>query len=135
MMTGNRKYKHHKYTWSKPFSSVQHRWELVGPMGGIHFHVSVTDGYDPSCGLEFHHTRACGLRTHEAPDNLRCRLTGEPCWHEGTSVYASGQIWPFAEPYLRTGAHETIFRRLEREADEHFSKFVAELKQGKSHDD
>ena len=49
------RFSHHKYTWAAPFGSVRHNWELVGPNGGINFHVSIVDGYGPTAGLEFHH--------------------------------------------------------------------------------
>lgn len=85
------KFRHHKYTWSKPFTSVSHKWELVGPAGAIHLHVSLHSNeddlakYGPSCGLEFHHTRAAWAKRYgrdEAPHHLKCPLLGEPCWHE-----------------------------------------------------
>lgn len=112
-----RKYKHHKYTWSRPFLSIRHHWELVGPKGAMHFHVSITDDgeYDPACGLEFHHLSGEG-----APDHVNCPLTGGQCWHDGTSLYASDTVWPMVEPILRTGNHDEIFRLLEGLADDHF---------------
>lgn len=112
-----RRYAHHKYTWSKPFASVRHMWELVGPDGGLHFHVSLTPNYEPSCGLEFHHRNKTG---DEAPSQTNCWLVGGPCWHDGTSLYASETLWPRIEPMLRSGDHETIFRILEEEADDRF---------------
>lgn len=121
------KYRHHKYTWSKPFSNAHHRWELVGPIGAIHFHVSLSESYGPSCGLEYHHTEVCGFRTDEAPDHVNCPLTGGRCWHDGTSLYASEHLWPYIEPYLKTGDHERIFKILEGEADQRFAQFKQEM--------
>lgn len=115
------KFRHQKYTYSKPFMSPAHRWEVVGPDGGIHFHVSITPGYEPSCGLEFHHAARAKFRCDEAPDHTNCPLIGEPCWHDGTSLYASESIWPMVEPMLRGGDHEAVFRLLEREYEKHFS--------------
>lgn len=116
------RFRHHKYTYSNPFGSPRHQWELVGPEGGIHFHVSLTKGYDPSCGLEFHHAARANYDPDRAPDHIKCPLIGEPCWHDGTSLYASETIWPMIEPMLRSGDHETIFRVLEGEYDRHFSR-------------
>jgi hypothetical protein len=110
-----RKFAHHKYTWSNPFGSPRHHWELVGPNGAIHFHVSLTKGYDPSCGLEFHHLSGDG-----APHHLNCPLTGGRCWHDGTSLYASETVWPVVSAYLQTGDHEQIFRYLEGEYEARF---------------
>lgn len=37
------KYKHHKYTFVPTlWGSISHRWELVGPMGAIHFHAHIS---------------------------------------------------------------------------------------------
>lgn len=120
------RFRHHKYTWSKPFGSARHNWELVGPDGAVHFSASVSERHDPACGLEFHHTRAVRYRCDEAPDHLDCPLTGGPCWHDGTSLYASEHVWPVIEPMLRSGDHETIFRVLEGEYDEHFNRLKGE---------
>lgn len=124
------KYKHHKYTWTNRFGSVRHQWELVGPIGAIHFHVSVSDDarWEPSAGLEYHHTEASGYRPGEAPDHIDCPLTGGRCWHDGTSLYASEHVWPFCEPYLRTGDHKTIFSYLERIADSHFDEMATAMR-------
>jgi hypothetical protein len=108
------KYRHHKYTWVKPFDSAHHRWEVIGPIGAIHFHVSLYQG-QPSAGLEFHHISGEG-----APHHINCPLTGGRCWHDGTSLYANETVWPIVEPMLRCGDHEAVFRFLEREADRHF---------------
>lgn len=107
----------HKYQWTKPFTSVRHHWEVRSQHGGIHFHASLTDGYDPSCGLEFHSVVPVG---DDAPFHIDCPITGGRCWHDGTSLYASETLWPIISGYLRSGEHEKIFVILEREHDEHF---------------
>lgn len=113
------KFKHHKYTWSKPYGSVNHKWEVVGPTGAIHFHVSIVRDtkYPPSAGLEFHHTSGDG-----APDHLTCPLTGGRCWHDGTSLYATEQIWPIVKMSLEDGDQEAVFRLLEGEYAKHFDE-------------
>jgi hypothetical protein len=114
-------YRHHKYRWSKPFGGARHSWEFVGPVGALSFNVGIHENYDPSCGLEYHHTFA--PYGPAAPDHIDCPLTGGRCWHDGTSLYASEHVWPFVEPYLRIGDHETIFRFLEGEADRRFADY------------
>jgi len=109
------KYKHHKYTWTNFAGSIQHRWEFVGALGGISFNVHLTDGYDPSAGLEFHHTSGNG-----APDHVDCRVTGGRCWHDGISMYATESVWPAVKGMCAVGAHDKVFRYLEHIADEHF---------------
>jgi hypothetical protein len=82
---------HRKYIWSKPWSTHHHHWELIGPEGGVHFHVSIFNENE-TCGLEFHHSRLAWQRItgrNEAPHHIDCPLLGEPCWHDGTSLYAT----------------------------------------------
>lgn len=109
------RYKHHKYTWSKPFGSARHCWEVVGAKGAIHFHATFFSNYGVSCGLEIHSLIAKG-----APDHIDCPLTGGRCWHDGTSLYAQEHLWPVIELYLCKGEHDKIFLMLEREANERF---------------
>jgi hypothetical protein len=108
-------YSHHKYTWQKPFGSERHNWELVTAEGGINFHVSKSESFGASCGLEYHHTSGEG-----APHHVNCPLTGGRCWHDGTSLYATDHLWPMIEPYLKKNEHERIFKILEGEAQSHF---------------
>ena len=117
-------YREHKYTWMKPFGSVRHSWELIGRWGGIHFHVSLTPNFPPSCGLEVHNRQPAAYQNDDPPSQQQCWLLKCPCWHDGTSLYASETIWPIIEPMLRDGDHESIFRFLEREADSRFEEFA-----------
>jgi hypothetical protein len=114
------RFRHHKYTWSKPFGSVRHNWELVGPEGAVHFHVTETEKFGDSCGLEFHHGLRAGWYKDRAPDHINCPLTGGPCWHDGTSLYASETLWPMIKPMLRGHEHDAIFRCLEGEYNSRF---------------
>lgn len=120
------RYRHRKYTWTKSFAHVEVSWQLVGPVGGLHFHVGFYKDNEPSAGLEYHHSRAANYRPHEAPDHTTCWLTGEPCWHDGTSLYASETLWPMIEPLWKRGDHESVFAILEHEADRHFGELAAE---------
>ena len=113
------KFKHHKYMWTKPFNSPRHHWEFVGPVGGVHFSANIYKG-QANCGLEFHHSARAGMYRDEAPHHLNCPLIGEPCWHDGTSLYASDTLWPMIEAMLRSGDHEAIFRCLEDEYNKRF---------------
>lgn len=114
------RYMHHKYEWAKPFGTPRHQWSLVGPDGGLHFHVSgphKPEYGEWSCGLEIHHASKQG---DSAPHQTKCWLIGGPCWHDGISLYAEETLWPIIKSYLRDGDHETIFRLLEGEADNFF---------------
>lgn len=109
------KFKHHKYTWSKPWGTAKHHWEVVGPQGAIHFHATGYTDHGYSCGLEMHQLRGSG-----APDHVNCPLTGGRCWHDGTSLYADEYLWPLIEPYLKHNDHDTIFKILEEEYEKRF---------------
>lgn len=111
------KFAHHKYTWSKPWGSVQHQWELVGPNGAIHLHVTIVEGYDDSAGLEFHSRSGDG-----APSQVRCWLLESPCWHDGTSLYAVETLWPMIKGMCALGDHSAIFLILESEYQHHFER-------------
>lgn len=118
------KFRHHKYTFSRPFGSGRHVWQVVGPVGAVHFHASMPVGqmHEAACGLEFHHTRASGVHPDEAPHFTRCEITGEPCWHDGTSLYASETLWPKIKPCLESGNHDAVFTLLEAEYESRFER-------------
>jgi hypothetical protein len=109
------RYNHRKYTWTKPFGSVRHSWSFVGEHGGIELHVSVsTDNkWDDSAGVEIHRFKGDG-----APNHLDCWLLKSPCWHDGSSLYASETLWPVVKSMLPD--HDAIFRYLEGVADDYF---------------
>jgi hypothetical protein len=115
-------FKHHKYTWSKPFGTIRHCWELVGENGALHFAVNVyqNNEYPPTCGLEFHHLTGEG-----APDHINCHLTGGRCWHDGTSLYAEETVWPTVQRAALSGNHAIVFEVLESEYHHHFSRRLA----------
>ena len=117
------KFQGHKYTWSKPFGRPRHNWEVRGPDGGVHFSATTyDDNSEASCGLEFHHARSAGYRCNEAPDHLNCPVIGEPCWHDGTSLYASETLWPRIKIALIRADHDAIFGIIEREYDERIER-------------
>ena len=105
----------HTYTWGKPFSRVSHHWSLIGPTMAVSFHVSVNAEHGDSAGLEFHYFEPPDYMRDAAPSHIDCKLTGGRCWHDGTSSYAMGTLWPRIRPLLCNGDHETIFSILEGE--------------------
>ncbi|MCB9910500.1 MAG: hypothetical protein H6829_09575 [Planctomycetes bacterium] len=114
------KFNHHKYEYINRFENASHHWSLLGPAGGVEFHANALKGLT-SCGLEIHASRS-GRRNDRAPDHLECYLTKEPCWHEGTSLYATETLWPNIEHHLKGGDHEAVWRILELEYDRYFGK-------------
>ena len=126
------KYRHHKYTWTKKFDWPTHRWEFVGPLGGMHFFATVAPGYAPSCGVEYHHTEACNFAPGEAPHHISCPMTGGRCWHVGETLYATETVWPILSLYLAVGDHDAIFTHLESEADMRFDPYATKILGAKS---
>ena len=134
------KFRNHKYEWSHPFSSTRHQWSFRGPVGGVSFSVSIMDDDErfpePTCGLEFHHSSRAEAGAYlidgNAPHHSPCWLLGEPCWHDGTSLYAGESVWPRVEGLLRTGNHTAIFSILEGEYVRHFEAQLDLVKEGMS---
>jgi hypothetical protein len=112
--------RHHKYTWSKPFTNVRHEWSLIGRHAGISFHVSPSAEYGDSAGLEIHYFSPPEYMDSQPPSHTECAYTGGRCWHDGTSLYAMEILWPMIQPMLKAGDHEVIFRVLEGEYNSRF---------------
>lgn len=111
-----------KYEYSNPFGSPHHVWTVIGRHGAMHFHVTdmgeawaQKHGRDQqySGGLEIHHRAPPDYMRDDAPSQDKCWLIGGPCWHDGTSLYASETIIPFW--LCAPNDHERMFRFLEGE--------------------
>lgn len=116
------RYRHHKYSWEKPFTNVRHTWSFIGPRGGVHFHVSILGEYGDSAGIEYHCFEPRDYQRGDPPSHLDCWLTKGRCWHDGSSLYAIETIWPVVQSLLPGGQHEAIFQYLECIADEQFAR-------------
>lgn len=108
----------HKYELTKrPGEALVHCWTCVGPLGGVHLHVrDCMPGDDWTRflgGLEFHYRTPPGYLAKDPPSHEKCWLIDAPCWHDGTSLYASETLIPFwrADP----DNHERMFARLAKE--------------------
>ncbi len=119
----------HKYTLVHSFGYARHSWEVVCALGGVHFHISISDDadskYEPTAGLEYHHSLLYQARAKifdSPPDHIDCKITGGACWHDGTSLYATESLWPTIKSYLETGDHKRIFEILDGEAALHFEQ-------------
>jgi hypothetical protein len=121
------KFNNKKYTYSKPFGSPRHNWEIVGAKAAIHFSVCTYEerhNLFPACVLEFHYFSPPDYMKDNAPSHVDCKLAGGKCWHDGTSLYAFETLWPLVQPYLKHGEHEAIFRILEMEYENKFPSSV-----------
>lgn len=116
-----------KYEYSNQFESPNHVWTCIGALGAIHFHVTDMGekhgeqyGNRYSGGLETHYRSPPDYMKDHAPSHDKCWLLQCPCWHDGTSLYASETLIPMwlAAP----NDHERMFRMLEREYVDRFEK-------------
>lgn len=99
-----------------------HIWSCVGPEFALHIHI--TDrGEDRGLdafgsryygGLECHYRKPPEYMADDAaPSHSECWLLKAPCWHDGTSLYASEVIIPFWQ--LDPTNNERMFDFIRRE--------------------
>ena len=97
----------HTYIVETAHGAVQLRMTDYGEDRSEHF-VERFSG-----GVEFHWRLAPSWAKDKAPDHPQCHILHAPCWHDGTSLYASEHY----APMLESGAsHEIIFLSLEHDA-------------------
>lgn len=110
-----------KFKIYERFSDWAAMFEIVGAKGGVHYHVSRykdTNGSTSySSGLEFHYRTPPDYMKDKPPSHDECFLLKCPCWHDGTSLYAS-EVY---EPMFLRGDYSGIFRQMERDAEEKFN--------------
>ncbi len=94
------------------------RWILVGPLGAIDFHCTnlpmlermremVPDIWR-SGGVEYHCRTAPDYMRDKTASHTHCFVLGGPCWHDGTSLWAS-EHWI---PLLEREGEDAIWREL-----------------------
>lgn len=106
------------------FGKKQHTYEVVGRDGAIHFHVTESKQSREGGGPEFYggleiHYRVAPAYMNRPPSHHNCRLLGGPCWHDGTSLYASEVLIPRWQ--LDFPNHDEVFRWLTHEFDSRFT--------------
>ena len=96
----------------------RHSFAVVGTKGAVEFWFH-TDSMECS-GFEVHSRSGEGHWTNmpDHPSHLKCELLDGPCWHNGTSLWAS-EFWV---PLYEAGGPDAVWRRLEREYPERFNK-------------
>lgn len=114
-----------EYKMTFPYGDIaHHQWIIIGRHGGKHLHIS---GYKPvrsedidfSGGLETHWRNPPEYMENCAPSQNNCWVLGQPCWHDGTSLYVSEAFIPRLKHGLTHGLtiddHDWVFARLESE--------------------
>ena len=74
------------------------RYCIVGPDMCVDFHVTDLETHDPIAGLEAHYRKRPAYMRDRPADFDKCWLTGEECWCDGTSLYATEWLLPMFDP-------------------------------------
>lgn len=104
-----------EYTYSSTSFSKEHVWTCVGGRGALHLHISDRGDGRPeterySAGLELHSRTPFPGCDHDAPNHADCWLLKQPCWHDGTSLWARTHWLPIW--LLDPAGHDRMFDRL-----------------------
>lgn len=94
---------------------------LVHAKGALHYHVSSyeSDGVvNYSSGLECHYRTPPDYMANRPPSHDVCHILKCPCWHDGTSLYASEKY----EPMFIRGDYNGIIQQLKYDADNYFGR-------------
>jgi len=71
--------------------SARHFWVVVGPLAGVHLWVEVGNGF-PFGGFETHYRNPPKYMADDSPSHDNCWVLKCPCWHDGTSLWAT-EYW------------------------------------------
>jgi len=112
-----------KYEYTNEFSK-RHVWTVIGRHGAIHLHISeVSMGSDKpdsiSGGVEYHYRVPPEYMSDDAPSHDRCSILQGPCWHDGTSSWATDHWIPLwqAAPH----EHDRMFELLQGAMEKHIT--------------
>lgn len=120
----------YQYRMFLRFGNWEHNYELVGQRGGVHLHITeYSEDYVATCGpygggIEFHYRTPYRGNT-KPPDHDECWLIKCPCWHDGSSLWAS-EYWV---PMFANGGktdHVRMFRALAHAADKKFAEHIGQ---------
>ena len=115
-----------KYELTWPFMNAVHTWSAIGSKGAVHLHINDRGveheqeyGKRYSGGFECHYRCPPDYMADDAPSHDHCHLLQAPCWHDGTSLWATEHWIPFwlASP----NDHERMLLAINREMDERFA--------------
>lgn len=113
----NEKYRH-RYELCWRFGNKEHMWIVETRYGAVHLHITEygerMKEYEPSGGVEYHWREAPEWAGVQAPHFPECPILKAPCWHDGSSSYASDHYIPMWRAGMK---HEDIFRGLERDIE------------------
>lgn len=112
-----------EYKYENRFNSPLHSWTCIARHGAIQLRISEYKPGEWSGGLEIHYRQPPEYMADNAPSHEKCWLLGQPCWHDGTSLYVSETVIPF---WLSDKSnHDRMFEFLQHEARERFERSPA----------
>ncbi len=83
------------------YDCFQHFWIIEGAKGAVHFHTDDNEErrqkYGGTAGLEIHWRTPPPYMANDAPSQSPCWLLNQPCWHDGTSLYAMETLFPLVD--------------------------------------
>lgn len=99
---------------------LRHSFAVIGPKGAVEFWFH-TDDMECS-GFEKHSRTGAGhWDSDTTPSHPSCGLLdGQPCWHDGTSLWAS-EYWV---PGYEAAGEDWVWNRLERAYAEQFHEGI-----------
>ena len=124
----------YQYRLTLRFGNWEHNYELMGQHGGVRLHITkYGEMYKDTCGpygggIEFHY-RTPGKGDSKPPDHDQCWLIKCPCWHDGSSLWASEYWIPMFANGGKTD-HVRMFRALAQAADRKFAEHLGQDEEG-----
>lgn len=106
-----------EYKYQNRFNNQQHTWTCIGRHGALHLHITnYKSAGEVQGGLEIHCRTPPDHMRDDAPSHEKCWLLGQPCWHDGTSLYVSETVIPYwlSDPHN----HDRMFEFLQHELRE-----------------
>lgn len=90
---------------------------VIDDRGATHFHFRIDkepffadEGWFSCAGVETHYASPPDYMSEDKPSHERCWLIERPCWHDGTSLWAS-EHWL---PHFKSFGTEWVWSELER---------------------
>lgn len=78
--------------------SWRHEYVVLCKNGAISFHWADSEGrFEKTAGLEIHRYVPAEYQKDHAPHHSPCHILGAPCWHDGTSLYATEKLLPLID--------------------------------------
>lgn len=113
-----------KYTYFRNASGRPiHQWSAVDQRGGVHVWIEETGiaDYPHMGGFEVHWRSPPAWAEGKPADKENCWLLKGPCWHDGSSLWASEYWIPrwLEDPHN----HDSILDGLGWQLDKHFGDY------------